>query len=127
MARMLGMAMMGALAVPDAAALVSVRGTAAGHPRFPSGSWAVRKWQADWPASLSLTFPCRAGSARAGSVGTGFRRLALSDAAWAAHLPPTCPPVHVPLRLRGGGRDGDGYLSATRPFRLLSRARSPAE
>jgi hypothetical protein len=117
--------MMGALAVPDAAALVSVRGTAAGHPRFPSGSWAVRKWQADGPAPLSLTFPCRAGSARAGSVGTGFRRLALSDAAWAVHLLPTCPPVHVPLRLRGGGRDGDGDLSRYPPFPpLVSRALS---
>ena len=43
MARMMGMAMIGALAVPDAAALVSVRGTTAGHRRFPCGSWAVRK------------------------------------------------------------------------------------
>ena len=113
------MAMMGALAVPDAAALLSVRGTAAGHCRFPSGSWALRE-KTGLAAPLSLTFPCRAGL----SVGTGFRRPAHSDAAWAAHLPPTCPPVYGPLRLRGGGRDGDGDLSLSLPFCLLPRALS---
>ena len=95
MARMLGMVMIGGLAVPDAAALISVRGTAAGHRRFPSGSWAVRKMVDGRACTVVTDFPLPRGL-----CSRGLCRHRLPEACTLRRRMGCAPAADMPARAR---------------------------